>query len=135
MVVDQTQPKNSHKPKPTMMTLLVTSLLGFHATFSRIQASELKNKFLPIKVANNRVLISEVEERGRNIACIDKVLDNESSFMIASYDRQSLSYFFLTEPYQGFHRLEAYIIHNQDEISDMKKWHRVNYPNHVLNLY
>ena len=121
----------------TMMTLCI-SVLGYHAAvFSSTQAVHFKNKFLPMKKpSNNIVFLSEVYERSANIKTIENVLDQPSSFMVVGETiSDHKSYFFFTEPFNGLHRLDAYIVDDIDDLSNLKTWHEKYFSNYVLQLF
>jgi hypothetical protein len=121
-----------------MMALFIF-VLGYHAAiFSSTQALEFKNKFLPIKpLCNNILLLGEKNKREENIKKIENVLKKPSSFMVVgeTNNREEKYYFFLTEHYNGLHRVDAYIINDYDDIFKFKKWHKKYLKNYLLQLF
>lgn len=118
------------------MTMVVFALSYHAATFGRVHAAQFKKNLLPVEVVNNIVLINEVKERKQKLDKVDLILKDETSFMIiGGFNHKDNSYFFFTEPYNGLHRLDAYIIHDDDELSTLKSWHRENYADYILQLF
>lgn len=129
--------RDAVKQQETMMTLCI-SVLGYHAAvFSSTQAMQFKSKFLPMeKPSNNIVLLNDVYKRGANIKKIENVLVQPSSFMIVGETNSDhKSYFFFTEPFNGLHRLDAYIVDEIDDLSNLKTWHDKYFSNYVLQLF
>lgn len=120
-----------------MMTLCFF-LLGYHAAiFSSTQAMDFKNRFLNIKSNHKNIVYSrEVEERKYKMSIINNVLAQPSSFMaVGDFNKGEKSYLFFTEPYNGLHRLDAYIVNDLDDLSKFKSWHQKYYSNYVLQLF
>ncbi len=112
-------------------------MLGYHAAvFSNTQAIDFKRKFLPIKPVKNIVSLRDLKERASQIKTIKNVLKKPSSFMVVGEtNNDNKSYFFFTEPFNGLHRLDAYIINDTDDLLNLKTWHEKYFANYVLQLF
>lgn len=109
------------------LTVVHTVACGaLHATFGTVDSLTLSRRLLPDASKG-----SFDYEQLRTSTAAQFALSQDNSFSIVSYDAH-MSMFFCAEISARVHSIEGWIVRNESDIFELRRWHRRTFPHVTL---